>query len=122
MIVVRLKQVMNDYRQKNELKSYTYWDLVEATGLSYDTLQSLGSRNSRGTTFYTLDKICRALESSPSEILLYNPSKPHPKPPGRKEKKKATPTARSKKRKKQTKKKVKKTTKKKSTKGKPKKK
>ena len=79
MIVVKLKEAIEAYKVRKGLRRFTYRDLSEATGVPYGTIQAIGNREAYSTTFYTLDRICRALETTPGAILHYDPDIPHPK-------------------------------------------
>ena len=78
MIVVRLRQAMDEYKLRERLRNFTYKDLSKRTGIRYSTLQAIGNRAAYGTTFRTLDTICRVLGTTPSEILFFDPSEPQP--------------------------------------------
>ncbi|MBV8882781.1 MAG: helix-turn-helix domain-containing protein [Chroococcidiopsidaceae cyanobacterium CP_BM_RX_35] len=43
------------------------------TGLSKATLESLASRNSYNTRLSTIEKLCRALDCTPSDLLALVP-------------------------------------------------
>ena len=79
VIVVRLKKAMEDYKIAKELPKFTYQDLSKLSGIPYATLQAIGNRKVYSPTFYTLDKLCRALKTSPGDILYFDASKPHPR-------------------------------------------
>lgn len=79
MIAVRLKKAMEDYKIAKGLGNFTHRDLSNLSGIPYDTVQAIGNRKVYGTTFYTLDKLCRALNTTPADILHFDASKPHPK-------------------------------------------
>ena len=80
VIVVRLKKAMEDYQIAKQLPRFTYRDLSKLSGIPYDTVQAIGNRKVYSPTFYTLDKLCRALKTSPGDILYFDASKPHQKP------------------------------------------
>ena len=79
MILVKLKEAIEAYKTRKGLRKFTYRDLSEASGVPYGTIQAIGNREVYSTTFHTLDRICRALETTPCEILHYDPDTPHPK-------------------------------------------
>lgn len=47
----------------------TYETLANQTGLSVATLQSLAARPEYNTRLSTIEKLCRALECSPGDLL-----------------------------------------------------
>lgn len=47
----------------------TYADLAAATGLSEPTVQSIGSRKEYNATLLVVERLCRALGVTPSELL-----------------------------------------------------
>ena len=48
-----------------------YW-LAKETGISHTTLWRLKKRKALGINFDTLEKICRALQCQPGEIIRLN--------------------------------------------------
>ena len=82
MILVKLKEAIEAYKTRKGLRKFTYRDLSEASGVPYGTIQAIGNREVYSTTFYTLDRICRALETTPGELLHYDPQRPHPRAGG----------------------------------------
>ena len=96
MIIIRLKKAMEDYKIAKGLRTFTYGDVSKLSGIPYDTVQAIGNRNVYSPTFYTLDKLCRALNTSPADILYFDPSKPHPKRAKRPTRGKKRPSARKK--------------------------
>lgn len=61
-IEVRINELLKD-RQRT-----AYW-LAKETGISYTTIWRLGKGDALGINFATLEKICRALECDPGELL-----------------------------------------------------
>ncbi len=59
---------MKDYRRRTG-KKVTYESLAQQTGLSRQTLALLGSRSTYNTTLSTIEKVCRALECTPGDLL-----------------------------------------------------
>jgi DNA-binding Xre family transcriptional regulator len=47
----------------------TYAKLAKAAGLSQAAVESIGTRNGYNATLEVVDKLCRALGSSPADIL-----------------------------------------------------
>lgn len=74
---------MKVYKEKYRTK-LTYATLGEAADVSASTLQAIENQEEYNTTIKTLDKICRALKTSPSDILFYDSSKPQPSAKGQK--------------------------------------
>lgn len=66
MIVNRLSRILGERR-------ISIAELQRQTGLSYVTLHSLYSDKSTRIDFETLNKICRALDITPGDILEYAP-------------------------------------------------
>lgn len=66
MIVNRLSRILGERR-------ISIAELQRMTGLSYVTLHSLYSDKSTRIDFATLNKICRALSVTTSDILEYQP-------------------------------------------------
>lgn len=59
---------MDRYRHRTG-ERMTYEKLSHQTGLSRATLESLASRDSYNTRLSTIDKLCRALNCEPGDIL-----------------------------------------------------
>lgn len=59
---------MAAYRQRTGQK-LTYELLAEQTGIALTTLQSLATRPGYNARLSTIEKICVALECSPSDLL-----------------------------------------------------
>jgi DNA-binding Xre family transcriptional regulator len=72
MITVKLREAMKAYRRRKGVR-VTYQTLSARTGLSVDTLQSLAARPGYNTRLSTIEKICRALECTPGELLQLTP-------------------------------------------------
>ncbi|UJB68547.1 helix-turn-helix transcriptional regulator [Acaryochloris sp. 'Moss Beach'] len=68
MILIKLREVMANYRQKTG-ERLTYEILAKKTGLSKATLESLASRNSYNPRLSTIEQLCRALKCTPGELL-----------------------------------------------------
>lgn len=64
--------------KKKHGTTYTYATLAKVADVSASTLQAIENQEEYNTTIRTLDKICRALKTSPSDILFYDSSKPQP--------------------------------------------
>lgn len=59
---------MEVYRQRHGVR-LTYDSLSAMTGISVATLQSLAARSGYNTRLSTVEKLCRALECSPGDLL-----------------------------------------------------
>jgi putative transcriptional regulator len=68
MIVVKLRDAMQAYRQRTG-RRLTYELLSQQTGIAVATLQSLSARPEYNTRLSTIEKLCRALECTPGELL-----------------------------------------------------
>ena len=64
MINVRLDYVLFDKRMK--LK-----ELAEATGIAVNNLSVLKTNKARAIRFSTLEKLCKALDCTPGDLLEY---------------------------------------------------
>ena len=56
-------------------RNHTMYWLARATGLSYQTIHRLQTPAAKGINFETLDKICRALQCDPGDVLVQVKSK-----------------------------------------------
>ena len=68
MLVVKLREAMEDYRRRND-ERMTYAKLKRATGISESTLRSIGSILDYHPTLANIEKICRALDVTPGFLL-----------------------------------------------------
>jgi DNA-binding Xre family transcriptional regulator len=68
MIYVKLREAMDAYRERTGAR-LTYETIAAQTGISVATLQSLAARTGYNTTLSTIEKLCRALQSSPADLL-----------------------------------------------------
>ena len=66
MINIRLDYVLLDKRMK--LK-----DLAEATGLAMNNLSILKTNKARAIRFSTLNRLCKALNCTPGDLIEYIP-------------------------------------------------
>ena len=64
MIVCRLYIILHE-------RKMTQLELVKMTGLSQTTISALVSGKSKQIRYDTLDRICKALEVTPGDILHY---------------------------------------------------
>lgn len=65
---VLLREQMVAYRARTG-EALTYAVLADRTGLSRFSLESLGTRTSYNTTLDTVERICRALNCLPGDLL-----------------------------------------------------
>ncbi len=77
MIAIRLREAMEAYKRRSGQR-VTYEILAEMTGIAKGTLHHIGSRDDYNATLATLEKICRALDVTPGDLLemIDNPPKP----------------------------------------------
>ena len=68
MIRVNLRKAMETYRQRTGVR-LTYASLARRTSISVETLQSIAVRPGYNTRLSTVEKLCRALECTPGELL-----------------------------------------------------
>ena len=66
MINIRLDYLLLDNRMK--LK-----ELAEATGIAVNNLSVLKTNKARAVRFSTLEKLCKALDCTPGDLLEYIP-------------------------------------------------
>ena len=77
MIVVKVKEAMERYRYRTGQR-LTYEKLAERTGLAKPTIVAIASRLDYNTTLATIEKLCRALECTPGDLLELLPD-PEPR-------------------------------------------
>lgn len=68
MIRVNLRKAMEAYRRRTGVR-LTYPLLSKRTAISVDTLQSIAARPGYNTRLSTIERLCRALECTPGELL-----------------------------------------------------
>lgn len=78
MIVVKLRAAMESYRHRTD-RRITYAELAERTGISAQTLSSIASRSSYKPGLDTIEKLCRALDVTPGDLLEIIDDPPKPK-------------------------------------------
>ena len=78
MIAIKLREAMEAYKRRTGNKM-TYEILAEISGVAQPTLHSIGSRDDYNATLLTLEKICRALEVTPGDLLELIDAPPKPK-------------------------------------------
>jgi DNA-binding Xre family transcriptional regulator len=69
MIRVNLRKAMEAYRRRTGVR-LTYPLLSKRTAISVDTLQSIAARPGYNTRLSTIERLCRALECTPGELLV----------------------------------------------------
>jgi putative transcriptional regulator len=69
---IKLREQMAAYRERTG-QPLTYGELADRTGLSRFSLESLATRSSYNTTLDTIERICRALECAPADLLELDP-------------------------------------------------
>ncbi len=77
MIVVKLREAMEAYRRRTG-ERMTYAKLSALTGISQETLRSIGSRLNYQPTLGNVEKLCRALNVPLHDLLelIDDPPKP----------------------------------------------
>jgi DNA-binding Xre family transcriptional regulator len=78
MIRVNLRKAMETYRRRTGVR-LTYGILSKRTAISVDTLQSIAARPAYNTRLSTIDRLCRALECTPGDLLELTKSKGAPR-------------------------------------------
>ena len=87
MIVIKLREAIERYKRRSQ-KRMTHEILAEHTGLAKGTLNNIGSRDDYNATLATIEKICRALDITPGDLLEMIDDPPKPKRASRKNRKK----------------------------------
>jgi DNA-binding Xre family transcriptional regulator len=77
MLVVKLKDAMEAYRRRTGQRM-TYAELAERTGISHATLRTIGSVLAYHPTLANIERICKALDVTPGDLLeiIVDPPKP----------------------------------------------
>lgn len=75
MIVVKIREAMERYRYRTGQR-LTYEKLAQQTGLSRTTIEAIASRPDYNTTLTTIEKLCRALDCTPGDLLELLPDPP----------------------------------------------
>jgi DNA-binding Xre family transcriptional regulator len=68
MIRVNLRKAMEAYRRRTGVR-LTYPILAKRTLISVETLQSIAVRPGYNTRLSTIERLCRALECTPGDLL-----------------------------------------------------
>jgi DNA-binding Xre family transcriptional regulator len=70
---VLLREQMEAYRRRTG-EALTYGKLAERTGISRSSLESLATRPTYNATLATIERICKALQCTPGDLLEVEPS------------------------------------------------
>ena len=87
MLTIKLKDAMEAHRRRTR-ERMTYGKLAAATGIAESTLKKIGSSLTHHTTLANIEKLCRALNVTPGDLLELIDDRPKPKrrakkkPPG----------------------------------------
>ncbi len=81
MLVVKLKDAMEAYRRRTGQR-ITYAELAERTGISHATLRTIGSVLAYHPTLANIERLCKALDVTPGDLLevIDDPPKPKRRP------------------------------------------
>jgi len=69
-IRIRLRECLDLYERRSGHR-LSYPELAGRAGLSEDTIESIASRTSYNPTLRTIERLCNALDVSPSELLSW---------------------------------------------------
>ena len=86
MIAIKLREAIETYKRKTR-ERMTYEILAQRTGLARGTLQNIGSRDDYNATLELIEKLCRALDVTPGDLLELIDDPPKPKRSAKKKKK-----------------------------------
>ncbi len=78
MLVVKLKDAMEAHRRRTGQRM-TYAELAERTGISHATLRTIGSVLAYHPTLANIERICKALDVTPGDLLEVIDDPPKPK-------------------------------------------
>jgi len=71
VIEVKLREAMAAYGQKHG-KKLTYQQLADMSGIAKATLEAIGSRPNYNTTLAVIDTLCKHLDCSIDDLLIYH--------------------------------------------------
>jgi DNA-binding Xre family transcriptional regulator len=71
VIEVKLREVMTEFSRASGEK-LTYQQLAEVSGISKATLEAIGSRPDYNTTISVLDILCKHLNCTITDLLVYH--------------------------------------------------
>ena len=77
-VIIKLREAMQTYYRRTG-ERMTYVKLAEATGISEDTIESIGGRKGYQATLTTIEKLCRVLGVEIHEMIEMIPDPPRPK-------------------------------------------
>ncbi len=77
MLTIKLRDAMEAYLRRTGQRM-TYGKLTAATGIAESTLKKIGSSLTHHTTLANIEKLCRALDVTPGDLLelIDDPTKP----------------------------------------------
>ncbi len=78
MIAIRLREAMAAYKRRTRQR-ITYEILAEMTGIAKGTLHHVGSRDDYNATLDLIERLCRALDVTPGDLLELIDDPPKPK-------------------------------------------
>ena len=80
MLTIKLRDAMEAHRRRTG-ERMTYKKLAELSGISDSTLRKIGGSLTHHTTLANIEKLCRALDVTPGDLLelIDDPPKPKPK-------------------------------------------
>ena len=73
MIAVKLKEAMERYR-RTKGKRLTYELIAKMTGISKATIEAIASRPGYNTSLASIEKLCKALDCTPGDLLELLPN------------------------------------------------
>lgn len=80
VIVVKIREAMERYRYRTG-ERLTYEKLSDRTGIARPTIEAIATRPGYNPTLATIEKLCRALECQPGDLLEMLPDPPEPNRP-----------------------------------------
>ena len=78
MLTIKLRDAMEAYRRRTG-ERMTYGKLAKVTGIAESTLKKIGSSLTHHTTLANIEKLCRALDVTPGDLLEVIDDPPKPK-------------------------------------------
>ena len=85
MIAIKLREAMEAYKRRTGQRM-TYDILAEKTEIGHGTLRTIGSRDDYNATLELIEKLCRALDVTPGDLLELIDDPPKPKRAAKKKK------------------------------------
>ncbi len=68
MLTIKLRDAMEAYRRRTG-ERMTYGKLTKVTGIAESTLKKIGASLTHHTTLANIEKLCRALDVTPGDML-----------------------------------------------------